>query len=115
MLEQLLFLVVLFFVLAVSSMLVKVLKRQQRMASPEGEPKAPIVLPKAPLQPSLPVVSPSTLYMGPRLVPLSETPPGVTRRRARTRVGSLRDVRRGIVLMTILGPCRALESPRPPQ
>jgi hypothetical protein len=28
-----------------------------------------------------------------------------------TRRGSHRDVRRGIVLMTILGPCRALESP----
>jgi hypothetical protein len=31
--------------------------------------------------------------------------------RTPARLGSHRDVRRGIVLMTILGPCRALESP----
>lgn len=34
--------------------------------------------------------------------------PGPRRPRA---LGSLADVRRGIVLMTILGPCRALEAP----
>jgi len=42
-------------------------------------------------------------------------PPVATRRRASSPLGSLQEVRRGIVLMTLLGPCRALESPRPPQ
>ena len=36
------------------------------------------------------------------------------RRRRRAPIGSLRDARRGIVLMTLLGPCRALEPPGPP-
>ena len=31
----------------------------------------------------------------------------------RARLGTLQDVRRGIVLMTVLGPCRALEPPDP--
>jgi len=31
--------------------------------------------------------------------------------RALQRLGSAREVRRGIVLMTVLGPCRALEPP----
>jgi hypothetical protein len=114
MLEQLLFLVLFLLVLLVSSVLVEVLKRQQRIAQPEGEPEAPVLFSKAPLRPSPPLASPPTPRAGPCSTPVSETPPpSVTRRRAR--VGSLRDVRRGIVLMTILGPCRALESPRPPQ
>jgi hypothetical protein len=37
------------------------------------------------------------------------------RQRAPVRLGSRRDVRRGMVLMTILGPCRALEPPEPPR
>ena len=35
------------------------------------------------------------------------------RRQARPRLGSLREVRRGIVVMAILGPCRGLESREP--
>jgi hypothetical protein len=35
--------------------------------------------------------------------------PASTRRAGRFRLGSLSEVRRGVVLMTILGPCRALE------
>ena len=37
-----------------------------------------------------------------------------SQRKRLTRLGSLRDLRRGIVLMTILGPCRALERPNDP-
>lgn len=36
--------------------------------------------------------------------------PAGARRPARSRIGTLKDVRRGIVLMTVLGPCRALEA-----
>jgi hypothetical protein len=43
-------------------------------------------------------------------VPLATGTPSVLARRARrSPVGSLREARRGIVLRTILGPCRALE------
>ncbi|NKE72414.1 hypothetical protein [Candidatus Manganitrophus noduliformans] len=38
----------------------------------------------------------------------------VSNRRRRAPIGSLREARRGIVLMTLLGPCRALEPPDPP-
>ena len=47
------------------------------------------------------------------VAPRGARPPG------RSRLGTLQDVRRGIVLMTVLGPCRALEpappSPRSPE
>jgi hypothetical protein len=36
-------------------------------------------------------------------------PPGAVRRQARWPVGNLLDARRGIVLATLLGPCRALD------
>jgi hypothetical protein len=51
----------------------------------------------------------------PRRRPAPSAPPPsdlpVTRRRRRSRLGTLREVRRGIVLMTILGPCRGAEPP----
>ena len=40
-------------------------------------------------------------------------PPVATRRQQRSPVTSKSDVRRGIVLMTLLGPCRALEPSDP--
>lgn len=36
-----------------------------------------------------------------------------SRRRLGVRLGSLREMQRGIVLMTVLGPCRGLEPPDP--
>jgi hypothetical protein len=45
-------------------------------------------------------------------VPVVE-PRVAIRQRALVRLGSRRDVRRAIVLMTILGPCRALDPPDP--
>ena len=48
-----------------------------------------------------------------RRTPLPTVAPPTARRRARSPVRSLRSVRRGIVLMTILGPCRAFDSPEP--
>jgi hypothetical protein len=50
--------------------------------------------------------------------PASPRPPAAARvrpaagRRRRGPLGSLSDVRRGVVMMTLLGPCRALEPPR---
>lgn len=115
MLEQLLPVALILLVLLLRPFLADLLRTGQRAASPEGEPEALIVLPKAPLRPSPFRVNPSTPHKDPRGASLPEKPPGVIRRQAHARVRSLRDVRRGIVLMTILGPCRALESPRPLQ
>lgn len=42
-------------------------------------------------------------------------PAARVRRPPRFRLGGVPDVRRGIVLMTVLGPCRALEPPGPQQ
>lgn len=115
MLEQLLFLVLFLLVFLVSSSLVELLKKRQRMAPSERKPESPSTLPKTPLRLPPLRVHPPALHESPRGVSLSEIPVSVTHRRAHAGVGSLREVRRGIVLMTILGPCRALESPRPPQ
>jgi hypothetical protein len=46
-------------------------------------------------------------------MPSVATPLAAIRRQERSPVRSLRDARRGIVLMTILGPCRGLEPPGP--
>jgi hypothetical protein len=43
----------------------------------------------------------------------AETPPGAPRLKVSARLGP-RDARRGVVLMAILGPCRALEPGPPP-
>jgi hypothetical protein len=109
MLEQLLPVALILLALLFRPFLADLLRKGQRAAAQEREPEAPPRL--SPLR-----ASPPTPHAGPRGAPLLETPlPDVTRRRARSHLGSLQEVRRGIVLMTILGPCRALESPRPPQ
>jgi hypothetical protein len=43
----------------------------------------------------------------------AEVPPGAPRLKVSARLGP-RDARRGVVLMAILGPCRALEPGQPP-
>ena len=83
-------------------------KRRQRQAAPDGGPQVSPVLPRArPLQPPVGVASRGTSIPAEGRV----APPAS----ARGRTGSLREVRRGIVRMTILGPCRSLERPDPPQ
>ncbi len=87
-------------------------KRAQNEAQQEVDPKAmststrelsaPILLPlggRVPGDRPLPVV-----------VPLVDRHPQTF-----SRLGSSQEVRRGMVLMTILGPCRALEPPELPQ
>jgi hypothetical protein len=61
-----------------------------------------------------PVVAPRRLPAARDTTPLPlATPRMAPRSRARAPLGGLRAVRHGIVLMTILGPCRALEPPDP--
>lgn len=113
--EQLLLFVLLLFVLLFRSFFADLLRKRQRAAPPAIEPEVPAVLPpRVRTLPPPPVARPPVPREGPRGMPLPTVgPPVATRRRARPHVGNLREVRRGIVLMTILGPCRALELPGP--
>jgi hypothetical protein len=85
------------------------LKRQQRDVGRDVEPTVPPgVARERPRQPppGVPRGAPPLPAVGPLVA---------TRQRAPVRLDSRRAVRRGMVLMTILGPCRALEPPEPPR
>jgi hypothetical protein len=111
--EQLLILVVLAFVLLIN-LVARVLRQWVKGDAPRGiEPETPPIPPRGHRLPPA-VVRSRRAREGSHsaLLPLT-VPPSAARRRARMPVGSLRAVRRGIVLMTILGPCRGLEPPGP--
>jgi hypothetical protein len=120
MLEQLLLFVLILFALLLRPLLPFLtdwLKRREHDMPSEGEPEAsPVLRPERTVPRPLVARPPVVLRGGPRDRPVPTVgPPVVPRRRARSHLGSLQEVRRGIVLMTILGPCRALESPHPLQ
>lgn len=104
--EQLLILAVLVLI-----PLVNYLAGRLRRSLKEAEPRAaapppPRAEPRSrPRPPALPRPAPG-------IVPPEAAPPRPARRRAASAAPrSLRESRRGIVLMTVLGPCRALEPP----
>jgi hypothetical protein len=108
---QLLILVMVAFVILINLITHVLRRRRERDAPRRIEPEAPQIPPRAPRLPPLVVESRRALER-PHGAPLPRAvPPSAARRRARSLVGSLREVRRGIILMTILGPCRALEPP----
>jgi hypothetical protein len=111
--EQLLILVVLAFVLLIN-FAARVLRRWVKGDVPRGmEPEAPQRVPRGPRLP-LPVAQPRRVREGPESTPSPvAVAPHAGRRRPRSRLRSPREVRRGIVLMTILGPCRAREPSDP--
>ena len=80
------------------------LKKAQRETPQEVDPQAPPVRPRESTRP--PRVMASHVSSLPVVAPVV-----VTHQPALTRLGSPQEVRRGMVLMTILGPCRALEPP----
>jgi hypothetical protein len=115
MLEQLLLLALFLFVLFVNFFLAPWLRRRQSEMQEEVQSQVSPVRPRARVFPPPRAGAPSMSRTGPRGLSLPPVAtPATTRRRARSRLGSLRDVRRGIILMTILGPCRALEPPPGP-
>jgi hypothetical protein len=59
-----------------------------------------------------PIMTPRRPPVTPDTIPLPRAVPRMLPRR-RTALGDLQAVRRGIMLITILGPCRALEPPDP--
>jgi hypothetical protein len=114
--EQLLLFVLLLFVLLFRSFFADLLRKRQRAAPREVEPEVSAVPPRVRTLPLPPAARPPVPRVGPRSTSLPAVgPPIAIRQRMRSRLGGLRDVRRGIVLMTILGPCRALELPGPPR
>ena len=65
-----------------------------------------------PLQPATPEPTLQPEFPRPARAPLADAmSQAVVPRPRRSPVGSLADARRGIVLRTVLGPCRALEHP----
>ena len=108
---QLLILVMAALVMLIN-LITRVLRRRRAREAPRRiAPETPQVPPRGPRPPPL-VVEPRRAREGPHGAPLPRAvPPSAARRRERSPVGCLREVRRGIVLMTILGPCRALEPP----
>jgi hypothetical protein len=99
------------------ALLINFIRRRRQRRAQDDAPR-----PRAPSEPERPrpahrpppVASPRRRPTAPdtTLLPLSS--PRVTPRpRARAPLGGLRAVRHGMVLMTILGPCRALEPPDP--
>ena len=94
------------------NLLARGLRRRGTGDAPRGTaPAAPQVPPRGRRLPP-PVVEPRRAGRGPAAAPSRPSgPPADARRRARAPLGGRRAVRRGIVLMTVLGPCRALEPP----
>jgi hypothetical protein len=107
--SQLLLPVLFLGVLLLTFYLQVLLKRRQSEAPQEVGPTKPPVLRREHTRPPPRVTAPR----GTLLPALAQR--GATHQRAPSRLGSLRGVRRGIVLMTILGPCRSLERPEPPR
>jgi hypothetical protein len=111
--EQLLILVVVASILLINFAARMLRRRRESAMLRESEPEAPQIPPRAHRLPP-PVVQPRRAGEGAHGAPLPlAVPPSAARQRVRSSLGSLRQVRRGIVLMTVLGPCRALEPPGP--
>jgi hypothetical protein len=111
-----LFILVMVALVLLVNLLARVLRQWVKGDGPrEIDPDTQQIPPRG-SRPLPPVVEPRSAREGPHSAPLPRVvPPSAARRRGRPPVGSLRAVRRGIVLMTILGPCRALEPPAPPR
>jgi hypothetical protein len=90
----------------------RLLKRRTQGESPRTRESEVSEMPR-PTRRLPPVVAPRQFAAVPVVTPLPPTMPRMARARVRAPLGGLQAVRRGIVLMTILGPCRALEPPDP--
>lgn len=104
---------VLFFLVALFSVITQWLRRQiEATPAPEAERPGRATFPSerriGPSKAFVPV-PPGALPEG--LKPSAVTTLGRMRRRQPARLGSLQEVRRGIILMTILDTCRGLERP----
>lgn len=111
--EQLL-LIAIFLLVGLVNMLVRWLRQRSQVPRPEAEPPPgpePARGRRLELPPAarviVPPLPPEAAVPAPRRMRPEAAPPA--RRRPRPRLGSRADVRRAIVTMTVLGPCRARE------
>ncbi|MGE0866031.1 MAG: hypothetical protein AB7P34_19185 [Vicinamibacterales bacterium] len=111
-----LLLLALFLLLPLVEQLVKFVRRRAEAApAASGPPPAPVMAGPPPVEET----ARRPLRVGPRpsaplptsrpLAPPAVPPPGAPRRGAKRWLHSRTGLRRAVVLMTILGPCRALE------
>ena len=109
-----LFILVMTALVLLVNLLARVLRRWVGGNVPrETAPEAPQIPPRG-HRPPPPVVEPRRAGGRPSTTPSRpDAPPEAAPRRPRAPLGGRRAVRRGIVLMTVLGPCRALEPPDP--
>ena len=110
------FLLVVFVLVPLVNLLVRWLRhraREHQRPGPEGSraaaPVAREELAATPMPPRVRVIEPALPREGLRTVPLAPPPQPVIRRAAP--LGGRAAVRKAVVAMTILGPCRGLEDP----
>lgn len=113
--EQILLLLV-FVLVPLFNLLVRWLQRRAREQQRPGpaEPRAADPMARelpAPMPPRARVIEPALPREGPRQAPPASRPKPVVRRAGP--LGGRAAVRRAVVAMTILGPCRGLEEPPP--
>jgi hypothetical protein len=85
-------------------------KRDEARMRQETELEAPQAALKPRVLPLLPAQTRSSHRVSPTGTrSAAAVPPAAVRRQARSPLSSLLDARRGIVLLTLLGPCRALD------
>jgi hypothetical protein len=115
--EQLVFLA-LFLLFALLNLIVRLFR--ERAAKPPDTAPPPLRRPPPPRPPE-PLArpaparvaqppAPAPVVPGPAAPALAAPAAAPARRRPRARLGGPRDLRRAVVLMTVLGPCRALEA-----
>jgi len=110
--QQLLILVATALVLLIN-FVTRLLKRRVGRETPQRPESGVSEMPR-PARRSPPVVAPRRLPAVPDTMQLPRAVRQIAPRpHGRAPLGGLRAVRHGIVLMTILGPCRALEPPDP--
>ena len=109
-LEQIVLLIV-FILLPLLNFVIQRIQRRRKRQTPEKEPVAQIrrQAQATPAPPPTPRASRSRVH-GPQ-APTISTPISVSHVTERSLLGTSRDVRRGMILMTILGPCRAFDPP----
>ena len=104
-----LLLVVAFLLLPLLSVVMqRVMRRRLEEHTPERESMTPMPRRAPPTPAPVPTLRASPLRVGASPAPIVSTPLPQRQCTQRSIVGSRRDTRRGIMMMTILGPCRAL-------
>lgn len=111
-LEQVLILAV-FVLVPLINVLVRVLRKRLEIARPQHSgPEAANTPPHGGTLPAAPVGrGRESRGILPTAPPKPPVPPPARGRRPRVRVGSMREARRAIALIAVLGPCRGLEPP----